>query len=796
MLDNVRAEPANKEDVQRRVDDYVAHLEKIARVFTEHAHDLGLGVRLNAKAAVQAVRAGNGFGRVMRFCDRIDDSGVLHDAQLMTALNCVGELLTAPQQNGLVLGAMQSGKTTTSLAFQFAGPIVYLLTGRCLYPIYLITSHTSQEDQTKIEIARFLEFYGELAVEIDEKHSCTLIEYARFAKGIAIDPFFEFSPTINTYREHVLKKALPDTMMGPRLDDFIQRRAPGEGIRRVADLCRKANEMGFSPLLIIDEPQFGASDRFVKTEDEQIERRPCVLLQIFNRIDAALGHDANDRVFIGLSATPYELHDISAVWKVNQYLTSKYSGFNYFGGKVIDADADVSPPKTMSFSELGNEINLPFLEKVSLNAYRQNPTAFRRFAKTIGYEENQSHYRVDVDRTLRETILRIARSGTTPGRGICIRLFNNNGRSHRLLETLNLPPDEIEVIEYFGSEHKGRSVKRAIRQRSRPDLPFLIAVTNRARMGDAFPREVEWFLEFSNKAANLNALLQGLLGRACGYGKNSTVVMSTENTQLVEDYKRGQGGYIYKTSPHSVIVGAFRRGAPTSLIRLRRDMDDPLVAEFFNRIDREVVAPHIIQGSPKLSAKRSRDDGNYRTGPILRIATDLGLFEYLERPENRERLFPTYPDFRIARADDEVQHSRSPDRKLRYTLDENGDCRFTFREWTPGASTHSGARSRGYGGRDAANRNEAGDTLEPQVNMRKFDPVTGELIDDKRKNGEVLERHERRPGHWRAEMLTLPLVSAVRELQAGEATYPVLHSPFAALLSVEERERTRSASAD
>ena len=51
---------------------------------------------------------------------------MLHDSQLMTALECVGEILTAPQQNGLVLGAMQSGKTTTSLGLQFAGPIIYL----------------------------------------------------------------------------------------------------------------------------------------------------------------------------------------------------------------------------------------------------------------------------------------------------------------------------------------------------------------------------------------------------------------------------------------------------------------------------------------------------------------------------------------------------------------------------------------------------------------------------------------------------------------------------------------------
>lgn len=769
--------------VRQRVEEYVGHLEIIARVFDAHARELGLGVRLDIEGAVAAVRGGTGVTRVMRFCERVDDSGVLHDSQMLTALDCVGELLTSPHNNGLVLGAMQSGKTTTSLALQFAGPIVYLLTGRCLYPIYLITSQTSQEDQTKIEITRFLDFYGELAVVVDEQHRCSLIDYVR---QFSVDPVFAFAPTINMYREHVLKHALPDTMIGPRLDDFIQRRVPGESIRRVADLCRRANTRGFAPLLIIDEPQYGASDRFVKVDD-QIERRPCVMLQIFQRIDEALGEDAQDRVFIGLSATPYELHDINSVWRIKQYLTSSYTGFNFFGGEVIDAEADVTPPTTMNFAELGEEIDLPFLGNIALTAYDAQPRAFERFARRIGYGGTQIEYRQEVERTLRGAILRLARDSSTPAKGICIRLFNNNTRSRHLIERLHLPGNEVEVIEYFGPEFKGRSVKRAIRQRSRPDLPFLIVVTSRARMGDAFPSEVEWFLEFSKKAANLNALLQGLLGRACGYNKQSTVVMSDENAQLVEDYKRELGGYIYPTSPHSIVVGPFRRGAPTSLIRVRRDMNDPLIVKFFRQMDREVVEPNVFQDRATLQTSRARGSERFRTGPLLRIAEELGLFDYLERRDVRERLFPTYPEFRVARANDEVTHSRSSDRRLRYTLDENGDCRFTFREWTEGSSNHGGVRSRGYGGRDASDRDRAGDTLEPQVNMRKYDPVTGRPIDDKRINGRLVDRHERRHGHWRAEMITLPLVNAVREIQAGDSTYPVQHSPFADDMSPEER---------
>jgi len=74
------------------------------------------------------------------------------------------------------------------------------------------------------------------------------------------------------------------------------------------------------------------------------------------------------------------------------------------------------------------------------------------------------------------------------------------------------------------------------------------------------------------------------------------------------------------------------------------------------------------------------------------------------------------------------------------------------------------------------------------VNMRKFDPSTGVEIDDKRINGELVLKSDRRPGNWRAEMITLPLVGPVRELQTADLTYPVPHSPYADLLSREERE--------
>jgi hypothetical protein len=71
--------------------------------------------------------------------------------------------------------------------------------------------------------------------------------------------------------------------------------------------------------------------------------------------------------------------------------------------------------------------------------------------------------------------------------------------------------------------------------------------------------------------------------------------------------------------------------------------------------------------------------------------------------------------------------------------------------------------------------------------MRKFDLATGEPIDDKRIGGDWVDGAERVVGDWRAEIITLPLVRSVRELQAGKATYPIERAWSSKLLNERER---------
>lgn len=588
-----------------------------------------------------------------------------------------------------------------------------------------------------------------------------------------LDPWFERGPSLSNYRERVLLGALEDYNPVPQLADIVHRRVGGEqSLKKIVELCQRATGKGYRPLMIIDEPQFGASDRVVEGTAGP-ERRECVLARIFGRIEQALGSTRDDHWFVGLSATPFELNDLQRFWEVRQSLTPAYSGFNIFNGEPISPGVDVSAPATLSLSHFAEETGVEFLANVSMAAYDGKPSAFARHARRIGYDGDQEQFRAETECALREAIYHLLekyRDDADGPVGFCIRAFNDNRKTRALIDRLALDPERIDIVDYYGSDMGGVSVKRAISRRGRPDLPYLVLVTNRARMADAFPKQVRFFMDLAQKASDLNALLQGLLGRACGYNKQSTVVLSDANAEIVRAYVATNGGYVHKTSRHSVAVGGgFRRGAPTGMLKLLVEMEDDKIQQFFERINTEVVS--VIPPGRKMKVPRATKAG-FRMGPILRIAEDLGLFDHVEDPAVRAVLYPEFVSgFKVARRGDKVRHARSGT-ELTYVADTAGNCRYTFRHTSRGDAARGGAAGRAKGAKDV------GQHIEPTVYIEKYDPSTGAVI-----AADQVEME----GHWRAFMVTFPLREPVRGVSVAEVAYPISASPYDSWMTDPER---------
>lgn len=615
-------------DIQACLKAFEDHLLEVERVFNTQSDIRGLGVHLDVSDLVDQTRRGRNYRSILSFFygDRL---GVLYREQILTAVDAISEIIESPYNLGLILGALQSGKTTSALALQFAGPAVYLITGQKVFPFYLTTSQNSHEEQLRNELAHFIKYYGGIDVVFDGRR-CRLRNYIR---GQQIDPVFAMSPNLDTYREAVLQgnEHFHDIYKPATLDDLIHKRVRGQAISRLAQSCQKMVKAGFTPLMIVDEPQFGASDRLIQIGGNRTVI-DCLLSRIEKEIRATIGSDADHVKAIGLSATPFELHSLQRVWKVFQRLGPTYRGFNDFGGEPIDRTVWIQPPNSLSVTDAAAQFNIPFLQKVNASAYSRS-TSFQSWANKIRYAGTWIQYREDCVTAIRDLVVALIQNGGQQGEGgpaavgICLRAINDNDHTEQLLADLYLPGHLIEVVRFYGTGGQGMTVKQVIAQRKKPHLPYLFMVTSKARMGDQFPSDVQYFIELSQKASDLNALLQGLVGRACGYGKNSLVILSDRNHRILDAYVATHGDYVMAPSRHSVVAGGLSGLEQRRQITIERDPTDPILEAFFRDLDQQIVLPTVPIGA---DMKPYRTSAGGRRGVILTLAEAHNFFDHVE----------------------------------------------------------------------------------------------------------------------------------------------------------------------
>jgi hypothetical protein len=291
-------------------------------------------------------------------------------------------------------------------------------------------------------------------------------------------------------------------------------------------------------------------------------------------------------------------------------------------------------------------------------------------------------YQQDCVGAIRDLILALANHAQQQGKiaGICLRAINDNDRTEQLLTDLRLPANQIEIVKFYGTGGQGMMVKQAIAQRVRPQLPYLFMVTSKARMGDQFPSDVHYFIDFAQQASDLNALLQGLVGRACGYGKDSLVVLSDRNHLILDNYLSTNGDYVMTPSRHSVVAGGMNGVAPRSQITIERNPADATLEGFFKDLDRQIVQPMVPIGPAMKPIKAPRGG---RRGAILALANGHLAFDHVETPAFRKAYLPNVFGFpEIVRLGETILLLQADGSTIQgsYLVDDAGNCRFNFRK--------------------------------------------------------------------------------------------------------------------
>src|SRR5579859_2984305 len=200
--------------VHSRYQPFIDHLMGVVEIMNAGfiAYDIPVRVAVD-DISERIMRGRDGVNRFLAG----ESDGALHEPQIKTFIEVLANILTAPTQNIAVNGVTQCGKTGTSNAMYFLGPILYVLAQERYATVLLTINRQSSYDQTNTEFERFISLYGEFLYFFREDGKTVIVENEEV-----------LDLTYNMYWENVLKRVLPRELGLSRPTDQIRRRSPGK----------------------------------------------------------------------------------------------------------------------------------------------------------------------------------------------------------------------------------------------------------------------------------------------------------------------------------------------------------------------------------------------------------------------------------------------------------------------------------------------------------------------------------------------------------------------------------------
>lgn len=726
----------------------------------------------------------------------------LHENQIRTLVALMIESSLELTKPGVVLGPMQSGKTGLSLAIAvFMAPLMYQLAGVKFFPLFLSTHLDVHAEQTKKEFEAVMSLYGGLEIEVSTGRitpsayynlvNVMQDHYRDHAAGFdmaEMEAVYEDHPTPSAYRNVIMRDKLTQST-----DDvqIVYSRRNGKQVAELKRRMRELTDAGFSLLLLIDEPQYGASGdctptgKFDRYGAEKF--KGVVIKQIMQeQINELLSQDGK-HMAIMISATPFDSAAMSGVWVQRSYLSPNYIGYNCWGGKMIDDTVWLRPPVLHSFSEMAEKIGNPdVVDLRNLLGAGRKDADFTRGAPalmaTLDYLFANRKNVADEIRDIRPELSDRLDDMLAESYGGCIRFVSDNAKTDRIIRETKLD-EHYQVFKYYGGVLVGQDRGQALTAQEvleqhwdRADpRPPLFVVTNLARMGDNFPRVIESFIDLANTAGDMNALLQGLNGRSCGESKFlSQVMLCDDSVGRLRDYVETLGVAVHKGSPHSLTVdGAVRRGRGHKMVRLTTlGNDDPMVARFMQLVNERIVWDRFSKDGKRVPQGKlpSNKAPFYDVRSIIsevRDEQDRDLMAYLADPAVQDRLFPHMDTMQIANPLDPETKVRVMKRnkatgvrepkEMGYGHTDDGLTKVSFRSRPTSEieSGHYGITDRDQRDRETAQTDRAitDDGLEIQINVLKRKSLRANAA-------EVMTRHGE--GYPEAYMVTFPLLQEVR----------------------------------
>lgn len=658
---------------------YLAHVRQVMIWFNLGLARHGVPLRfsdakitsLNSNDQMDVLDSDGLISQVVAALERGETAdGMLHKPQIDTVCELLAVLYRDPLNSVAVLGAMQSGKTGTSNGSEFIAPALYLLTGNRYFAVTLLTNRRGHFNQAMAEFKVFEALYAHLTlVHVNSAKSTNLDDYMRSAPEA-------YKMTLAKYRNKVMSIATKPLAAEIELDQIAEKmgiypkeKAPSlqqrskdrRRINMIHELCRIADGQDFRLMFKIDEVHWGAgveSVRKVNIKDddgETIEKgyttAPSVMAEFLKNVRDELATTGR-HIFIGYSATPYQIAYLENVNIVRQRLGPGYVGPNFALGAVLDPEQGCRLPDVRKLANEADRAGAPcsFDYDGLVLSYYRNINSFERWKlKSGSYTGDWHRFRAEFEDAMAHVIEQVLlhdREGDPRPVAMCLRAMNDNSEAHAFIAALNLS-SEIQIEYYDCSNGRvSQSIKDCVSARMKKKR-LLLVVTGSARMADAFPTRhagnpLRWsYLDLTTNTTMQSSLLQSFYGRACGYGKliddeTPVVIVSTKNYTNLKRFEEELGAIVMAPAPGAVAVNQ-RQGRTSVQLPLMLTMQsvakDRTLAKAFEKLQRRVDKLNL---PPKLNGIRAKSI------PIWTECFTTDVLSYIER--STKTLFPEFLD--------------------------------------------------------------------------------------------------------------------------------------------------------
>ncbi len=535
--------------------------------------------------------------------------------QIETVIQVIKECIANPGKSGVIIGSCQLGKTMTAILCQLVALVLFVVHGKLYRFVILVPANNSLERQTIEDYQNFLSLY-DLSVN-----------------GISLT---DYNCRLRPASLQIETHDIP----------IVARKLGKNGVIRADKEAELYRQEGITTIYLIDEYHWGENKNGLMDK----------ILKFANDLQA----DNHGDFVIAVSATPYQVGDLEAYWKVFSRTYQGYVGYAFYNGELLDPRYDLRVPDHIGFDSdrIFLELGVADFGLVCRNCYLAEDKYMKRikngkkknpnrddveFSKTWdGVPHDQ--YKLFFEDKLAEFINACLVVHNPVGKpGMAVRLFRAKqdvtnfiqkiqDRLHPSIKALAWQGDAVsQSVDSFIQENGGISDGQKV----------LILVSGSGRMGNRFGNYFGYFAEFSAEST-LVALLQGLVGRSCGDKDVSMVFMSSKMASDLTDFVASLGKFhTWKGQIHPGVMKHFPDGHSKQLssVELTTDLLDGIgehdVSKFLKGFAKSVLAnDQSLKSRRKKNCKHFWDFFNdelmsrleeklgYQPGSFLRFTSD------------------------------------------------------------------------------------------------------------------------------------------------------------------------------